>query len=274
MRLPMRLPMRLNGTQTAEYGKKGYVLVPGLFSEEETGVLDAATGAVTRRDGPEVAREKDGSPHVVYGMHLLDDRLRTLTRHPRLVEPSRQLLGREVFVHQSRVNVKQTGGSIVAWHQDFGTYHRVDGIPEPRGLMIAVFLDDVMECNAPLMCLPGSHVHGIVSEARIDETVEDHERAARYRYDIAPERMAELVAEHGIETITGPRGSVLFMNMNVVHGSTVNITPLRRIILYINVSAVDNRGESFARPEYLAARDFEPIEPLDDGCLLQFAERG
>ena len=62
--------------------------------------------------------------------------------------------------------------------------------------------------------------------------------------------------------------------MSVVHGSTVNITPLRRIILYINVSTVDNRGESFARPEYLAARDFAPIEPLDDGCLLQFVDRG
>ena len=45
----------------------------------------------------------------------------------------------QVFVHQSRINIKQQNGSIVEWHQDFGTYHRVDGIPEARGIMIGVF---------------------------------------------------------------------------------------------------------------------------------------
>ena len=54
----------------------------------------------------------------------------------------------------------------------------------------------------------------------------------------------------------GAAGSVLLMGMTVVHGSTVNITPLRRVILYLNVSTVDNRGESYERPEYYAARDF------------------
>ena len=43
-----------------------------------------------------------------------------------------------------------------------------------------------------------------------------------------------------------------------------------RTIFPINVSAVDNRGQSFARPEYLAARDFSPIRPLADDCLLAF----
>ena len=34
--------------------------------------------------------------------------------------------------------------------QDFGTYHRVDMLPEPDGIMMAVFIDDVTELNAPL----------------------------------------------------------------------------------------------------------------------------
>ena len=60
------------------------------------------------------------------------------------------------------------------------------------------------------------------------------------------------------------------MNMAVVHGSLVNISPLRRLLLYINVSAVDNRGESFARPEYYAARDFNPLVELGQDCLLSY----
>ena len=52
------------------------------------------------------------------------------------------------------------------------------------------------------------------------------------------------------------------MDMTVVHGSSVNISPLRRLLLYVNVTTVDNRGETFAREEFQAARDFSPLLPL------------
>jgi ectoine hydroxylase len=133
--------------------------------------------------------------------------------------------------------------------------------------MIAVLLDDLTPTNAPLLAIPGSHRRGLVSEARIDPTVADHEQVAKYRYDITPETIAELVEEHGLEAITGSAGSVVLMNMTVVHGSSVNISPLRRLILYVNVCPTDNRGESFARPEYYAARDFSPLSSHGDRWL-------
>lgn len=261
----------LTPAQVAEYRDKGYVTVPRVLDVTERRVLEEAMLAVTRREGPEVMRERDGKPHVVYGMHLLDDRFGALARHPKLVGMAEELLGKQIYVHQSRVNVKQTGGAIVDWHQDFGTYHRVDGVPRADGIMIAVFLDDVTECNAPLMAVPGSHREGVVSEARVNTAAEDNKGAAKYRYDISMDTMKRLIDRYGLETITGPAGSIVFMNMQVVHGSTVNITPLRRVILYLNVCTTDNRGESFARPEYLAARDFSPIQKLGADCLARFA---
>ena len=83
-----------------------------------------------------------------------------------------------------------------------------------------------------------------------------------------PETMSALVAARGLEAIEAKAGALLFMNMTVVHGSSVNISPLRRLLLYINVSPVDNRGETFAREEFQAARDFSPLEPLAADCLL------
>ena len=91
-----------------------------------------------------------------------------------------------------------------------------------------------------------------------------------YSHDIPREKIAELVAENGIEPIVGAAGSVLLMDMTVVHGSSVNITPLRRVILYLNVSSVDNRGETYERPEYYAARDFSPLEAASKDCLRAF----
>jgi ectoine hydroxylase len=263
--------MRLTNEQVAEYRDKGWILLPSIFSSKERSVLEAAAFEVLERVGPEVAREDDGSPHVCWGMHLFDERFSALTRHPRMLEPVEQLLGNQVFVHQSRINIKQQNGSIVEWHQDWGTYHRIDGIPEPRGIMIGIFLDDVRSVNAPVLAVPGSHRNGLVSEAVIDDAVSDHDRAAKYRYDITPKTMKQLVDENGLEAIEGPAGSVLLMNMAVVHGSSVNISPLRRLLLYVNVSTVDNRGETFTRPEHYAARDFAPLMPLGVDCLTAYA---
>ena len=264
--------MELTEDQERDYRDRGWIVVEGVFDGDEVAVLTEAALAVLERPGPEIGREADGSPHVCWGMHLFDERLGALARHPALIEPSRRLLGHDVYVHQSRINLKQTNGSVVAWHQDFGTYHRVDGVPEPRGIMIAVFLDDVTDVNAPLLAVPGSHREGLVSTAHVDPTVPDHEEVAKYRYDITQETMARLVERYGLETITAPAGSVLFMDMTVVHGSSVNISPLRRLLLYVNVCPTDNRGRSFARPEYYAARDFSPIVADDPGELRRLAE--
>lgn len=258
-------------SQVDEYRTRGYITVRELLNPREVAVLNQATSEVIAMDGPQVMRERNGLPHVVYGMHLLDERLAALARHPALVGIARQLLGKDIYVHQSRVNAKQTGGAIVQWHQDFGTYHRVDGVPRPDGIMIAIFLNDVNDYNAPLMAVPGSHVEGVVSQASTLSEAEDRDGAAKFRYDITMDKMSELIGRYGLEHLTGPAGSVVFMNMQVVHGSTVNITPLKRVILYLNVCATDNQGTTFARPEYLAARDFRPITPLAQDCLSRLA---
>ena len=254
--------MDLTEAQCQEFRDRGWIVVSDVFETNEVELLSDAALEVLERPGPEVGRELDGSPHVSWGMHLFDKRLAALCRHEDLINPSRTLLSNEVYVHQSRINMKQTNGSIVAWHQAFGTYHRVDGVPDPKGVMIAVFLDDVTEVNAPLLAVPGSHKEGLVSTASLDPTSTDFEQVSKYRYDITDETMAQLVDQYGLEKITASAGSVLFMDMTVVHGSSVNISPLRRLLLFVNVCPVDNRGETYERPEYYAARDFSSIVPV------------
>ena len=263
--------VKLSDEQERTYREKGYLLLPGLFSRAEVAVLEDGMAQVLKRDGPEVARERDGTVHLVYGVHLFDDRLFALSRHPRIVEPCRKLTGGEVFVHQSRVNAKQFHGAMVDWHQDFGIYHRVDGLPASRGIVVAVFLDEVTACNAPVMCLPGSHGEGVI-EAAVNPDGEV-DQAARYRYDISRDTMARLVERFGVEAVMGPAGSMLLMDGNLVHGSSVNMTPMRRAILYINITDTHNRG-AFDRPEYQAARDFSPLESLDDDCLMKWSAPG
>ena len=83
---------------------------------------------------------------------------RLLAHHPRLVEPLQQVFGESVYVHQFKLNAKAAfEGDVWQWHQDYGTWARDDGMPEPRAMNIAVFLDEVHPFNGALMLVPGSH---------------------------------------------------------------------------------------------------------------------
>ena len=66
-------------------------------------------------------------------------------------------------MHQYKVNAKAAfDGEVWQWHQDYGTWARDDGMPEPRAMNIAVFLDEVSAINGPLMFIPGSHREGVL----------------------------------------------------------------------------------------------------------------
>ena len=78
-----------------------------------------------------------------------------MAHHPRLVEPLQQLFGEGVYVHQFKINAKAAfEGDVWQWHQDYGTWARDDGMPEPRAMNIAIFLDEVLPINGPLMLIP------------------------------------------------------------------------------------------------------------------------
>ena len=85
-----------------------------------------------------------------------------MSRHPRLVEPLMQLFGESVYVHQFKLNAKAAfEGDVWQWHQDYGTWARDDGMPEPRAMNIAMFLDEVLPINGALMLIPKSHKQGV-----------------------------------------------------------------------------------------------------------------
>ena len=153
--------------------------------------------------------------------------------------------------------------SHVYMHADFADFDR-DGLVEPRAMMVAVFLDDATDVNAPLMIIPGSHRHGLIHEA-----VDNREQGGYTLFVITPESIARLAADVGIKVVTGPAGSVLISHCNIVYGSSTNITPWPRTIFYLNVAAIDNPPTNFQRAEHHCTRDYSAIETLNDDCLLQ-----
>jgi len=257
--------MQLTDAQIAEYHDTGCLFFPGLFAPEEIAHLRAGLPRLLARDGDEVVREKDGSghPRLVYGAHVFEEAYRRMSLHPRVLEPVRQLLGEEAYIHQTRLNPKMGfHGGEWTWHQDFGTWHRVDGMPEPHCVMTTVFLDDISAVNSPLLIIPRSQHLGLREEVALEEGAVGY-----VVMEIDKATVASLAEDAEIRALEGPAGSVAFLHCNIVHGSAPNVSPYRRSIWYVNYSAVSNATTGTDRAWHHNNRDFTALQPLADDCL-------
>ncbi|MDF1792488.1 MAG: phytanoyl-CoA dioxygenase family protein [Thalassobaculaceae bacterium] len=254
--------MMLTDKQLETFEREGYVFLESAFSEAEAAMMLSEAMKVYATDREEVWREATGAPRTAFAAHRYNDAFARLGSHPRLVEPVMQLLGEEVYMHQFKVNAKAAfDGDVWQWHQDYGTWQRDDGMPEPRAMNIAVFLDPVTVANGPLMFIPRSHKTGVFDAGH------DLETTSYPLWTLDRETVTRLAEDGGIVAPTGPAGSVLLFHGNLVHASPGNISPWNRTIVYLSLCAVSNHIRQFKRKEWIAHRDFTPIQALDDDCL-------
>lgn len=260
--------MRLSEQQVKDFHEKGYLFLPSLFSDAEVAALREEAERIYDTDREEIWREKSGAPRTAFAAHKYNEAFGILGSHPRLIEPVEQIFGEPLYMHQYKINAKAAfDGDVWQWHQDYGTWKRDDGMPEPRAMNISVFLDEVMYINGPLMLVPGSHVHGTL------EAGHDLGTTSYPLWTLDNGMVKKLVDEGGIFTAVGPPGSVLMFHGNLVHGSAGNITPYPRKIVYLTLNAVSNYIRTPTRKEWIAHQDFAPIKPVPDDALAQYAAR-
>ena len=215
---------------------------------------------------PENVREKTGDVvRTNFAAHLYSYPFAKLARHPRMVEPIKQLFGEDVYMHQFKINGKQAfDGDVWQWHQDYGTWRDDDQMPEARAMNVAIFLDEVNEFNGPLMFIPGSHKLGVLDAAARHQ---HHELSA----------VGDQQRNHPTGSWSGAAssrrrdrpGSMILFHGCLVHASTSNLSPWNRVSVYLSLCAVSNHIRRFKRPGYIAHRDFTPIQCLPDDCLLK-----
>ena len=271
--------MKLTRPQIEQFERDGYLFFPALFSAAEMkAMLDAVPELYSRREAYNVREKGSDAVRTNFAGHLVSEPFARLARHPRMVEPVQDLFGEALYMHQFKINGKMAfEGDVWQWHQDYGTWKNDDLMPTERAMNVAIFLDDVNEFNGPLMFIPGSHKKGVI-DAKHDLTTTSYplwtvdnaliaqlvERAGgRGGFDAAGRYVPG-----GIVSPKGPAGSMILFHSCLVHASTSNLSPWNRVSVYLSLCAVSNHIRRFKRPEYIAHRDFTPIECLPDDCLL------
>jgi len=227
----------INETDVALYREQGYLLVENVLDAATlTKIRKAIAGLVAKAAGVKAHNDvydlepthTPENPRVrrIKTPHKVDPFFLEVVRQPKMTAILKALLGKDVRLHGSKLNVKAPKyGSPVEWHQDWAFYpHTNDDI-----LAIGVMLDDVELENGPLLVLPGTH--------RIDK-VWNHHLDGRFCGAMDPPATPDLDYSKAVPCI-GKAGSCSFHHVRLVHGSAQNTSDKPRQLLLYECTAAD-----------------------------------
>lgn len=256
--------------ELSDFERDGFFAIGELLTAEEVAVYRAELDRLVndpamRADDRSIVEPRSQEIRSVFEVHKISEVFAKLVSDPRVVGRARQILGSDVYVHQSRINVKPGfGASGFYWHSDFETWHAEDGLPNMRTVSVSIALTENHDTNGGLMIMPGSHRHFLGCAG---ETPRDNYKKSLQMQDAgtpSDEALTKLADAHGIKLFTGKAGSATWFDCNCMHGSGDNITPYPRSNVFIVFNSVENTAvEPFAapvpRPDYIGARDFTPV---------------
>ncbi|MEU8412588.1 ectoine hydroxylase [Amycolatopsis japonica] len=259
----------LDAATLANHETRGYTVVDQLLSPGEVQTywqeLVRMSSGDHRDDERVITEAKTGEVRSIFDVHETSELIAELVRDPRVLDRARQILGSDVYIHQSRVNyMPGFKGTGFYWHSDFETWHAEDGMPLPRAVSCSIALTDNYPFNGGLMVMPGSQRTFVQCAG---ETPEDNYKSSLKEQRVgvpSEEDITSLAAEYGIDQFTGQAGSALWFDSNVMHGSSNNITPYPRSNIFVVFNSVENALQKpYAaiepRPAFIAGRDSTPL---------------
>jgi L-proline 4-hydroxylase len=280
----------LSKEQLDDYEKNGFLLITNCFSPDEIDILMAEMPEVFAENSPRRVLERGGAVRTVFASHITNDVFRCFSRLPRLVKPASQMLKSDVYIHQFKINAKVAlEGEWWEWHQDFLYWHKEDAMPVPRVVTAALFLQDVNEFNGPMLIIPGSHKEGMIEVVSQRSRPADNGHgaydqtdppwastlSADLKYKIDKKAFTEVVGKNKLHAVKCCAGSLLFFHGNLLHASSNNLSPWDRLCVFASYNSIENtlREREKPRPEYIANRDFTPLEMVSDNALLGLKKR-
>jgi hypothetical protein len=205
----------LTDEKRCSYHDDGYVLIKGMLSPKEIGLLGNAARQDRALDQHSYARAdgEGGQVRLSLWNHPTDTIYGMIARSESLVSCAEELLCGEVYHYHSKMIMKdaRVGGSW-AWHQDYGYWYQ-NGVLFPLLTSAFIAVDRATKENGCLQVIRGSHHLG-----RIEHTLKgDQAGADQERVDRILERLEVVHVEM-------EPGDTLFFHANLLHRSDQNIS--------------------------------------------------
>lgn len=259
----------LDAATVQHYDDTGYLTIDQLVTPEELQEMKdelerLSDDPLVRADERTIVEPASQGVRSIFEIHKTSEVFKKIANDPRVVDRARQLLGSDVYIHQSRVNFKPGfEGKEFSWHSDFETWHAEDGMPHTRAVSISISLTRNYSFNGPLMIMPGTHKKFVQCVGRTPE--DNYKQSLQMQGPGTPDKktLEGFADQYGIDVLEGDAGGAIMFDSNCMHASNSNITPFARSNVFIVYNSVENTcGEPFAapkaRPEFAGARDFTP----------------
>ena len=262
-----------------QYCAEGYVVAEQLIDSDTLGQIDEtiieltdqALGMEDFSTILELEPEKvDGQPvpRRIYQPFLQHETFRALGSDSRILDCIEQLIGADIQVQHSKLNMKPAKvGSVVEWHQDLTYFpHTNDDL-----VSTLVYLDEATVENGCLQVLPRQH------HSYLDHATKDGIFAGMVTEDLSDGHHGDPVP------LEAPAGSVIFMHCLLPHSSLPNTSDKGRRTMIFEYRAADSYplyfGELVSRNEsqsrqlrgqpatYARFGEIAPLIPRLDGMI-------
>ncbi len=208
----------LNPQQIKEYHENGFVIVPRLFSKEETDRLyQIAIGDENMTKNAFGTVDKEGKKTRLSLWYTPgDDMYGLVTRCKRMIESSAQLLDSDAPVchyHSKLLQKEPRVGGAWEWHQDYGYWYKNQFLFPDQLLSVLVAITRANKENGCIQVIKGSHKLGRVNHAFTGEQV---------GADMAMVNNA--LKTMGLVYCELEPGDVMFFHPNTLHRSEANLS--------------------------------------------------
>jgi len=263
----------LSDQEVKSFAREGFLGKQQLVTADEANQLLAEARRLADAADPAaddvIIEPSNQAVRSLFRIHRTNDLFRSICKDSRIADVARQILGGEVYIHQSRINFKPAfSGKEFFWHSDFETWHIEDGMPRMRAVSFSINLTENNEFNGPLMVVGGSHELYIRC---VGDTPDDHFKNSlrKQEYGVPSRDALQMLVERGsgISAPKGGPGSATIFDGNTMHGSVGNLSPYPRTNLFVVFNSVENTlvepfGGKPPRPEFLGERDVVPVSEL------------
>ena len=224
-------PVTLSQEQIHFYDENGYVIVPGIFSEEACEEI--------KRVAEQVASEDYA---VFLNIHRTVPLFLEIAKNPVLVAMVKAVQRNKITLTNDQFLYKKPGTPYAkqSWspHQD-NSYLKA---PNGAYMQLHIFLDRSEKENGGLYCYPGSQVEDLLPYEYVQSWREkaDESGITHPGWKVVPPSKYKCI------DLVGPKGGICLQHGNLIHGSHPNLTQDRSrsqySIAYLNEGVPFNKG--------------------------------
>ncbi|MCE7069337.1 phytanoyl-CoA dioxygenase family protein [Dyadobacter sp. CY327] len=249
----------LNTSQIKTFHEDGYVVVKGLFSEQETDKLyrTAVENSVMQKNAMDLNDQSGKKTKLSLWFTPGDDVFGYLIRSERMVNSVWQLLGQESPVchfHTKLMQKEPKVGGAWEWHQDYGYWYKNQFIFPDQLMSVMIALTPANKENGCLQVIKGSHKMGRVNHGFAGEQV----GADMEMVNHALKTMELVYCE--IEP-----GDALFFHSNLMHRSEANLSDHPRWSLISCYNSQSNIAYAETSTSWRV-----PVSVVPDRALLEW----